>query len=83
MALRLVTMVAHPPGLEPSSQSEIGMHLDEHLRSQLREPLLPAAHAAGGVMLGDAIGLDDGHAPAHEHVMGAGRTHVHQRVAPR
>jgi hypothetical protein len=35
------------------------MHLDEHLRRELGEPRLEAAHAPGGVVLRDAVGGGD------------------------
>ena len=38
---------------------EFRRHLDEHRRLQLREVRQEAAHAAGGVMLGEAISRED------------------------
>ena len=58
-----------PVGLEAALGGQLRGDLAEHLRLQLREVRQPAAHPAGGVVLGQPVG--------GEHV----RVHVRARVA--
>ena len=56
IAVRALTSVAYSPLLSPRSRGQLRADLDEELRLELGEVGQRAAHAAGGVVLGQPVG---------------------------